>query len=187
MDLLPEPLTGQITLVVVPRRAIRPLLGLAARLAQHAPLRVLDGGNCFNAYLVALALRQWTQDVNSVLERIHVARAFTCYQVLTLLEETPATPTATLVLDLLATFRDEAVSLIERRRLLNKCLVRLRYLATAKPLLVSASTDGGPPMSSARGRRQPQPRDELLAQLEKAADRVWRFGPSPPTVQLRLF
>src|SRR4030065_337535 len=63
-----------------------PLMGLAARLAQRAPLRVLDGGNCFNAYIVALALRQQTTDVTAALERIRVSRAFTCYQMVTLLE-----------------------------------------------------------------------------------------------------
>ncbi|HEY5668825.1 MAG TPA: hypothetical protein VIS10_02430 [Anaerolineales bacterium] len=186
MDLIPEPLSGKITLAIVPRRAIRPLLGLAARLAQRAPLLVLDGGNCFNAYVVALALRQQTTDVTAALERIRVSRAFTCYQMVTLLEETPATPVATLVLDFLATFRDENVPQGERLRLIRICLERLRFLASAAPLLVSASPDSGPPMSGGRGRRQLQPDDRLLALLEEAADQVWRFGPPPPTVQLRL-
>jgi len=187
MQLLPEPLTGKITLAVVSRRSIQPLLGLAARLAQHAPLRVLDGGNCFNAYVVAQALRQQTQDVEAALERITVARVFTCYQMVTLLDETPAVPEATLVLDLLATFRDETVPLAERQRLLVHCLGRLECLAAAAPLLVSASPDGGPPMSGVNGRRTPLLNDELLARLEQAADQVWRFGsPPPPTVQLRL-
>ena len=186
MDLLPDPIVGEFTLAVLPRRAIRPLLGLAARLALRAPLRVLDGGNCFNAYIVALALRQQTQDVTTAMEHIHVARAFTCYQILTLLEETPATPVATLVLDLLATFRDETVPEAERRRLLGICLEHLQHLAAAAPLVVSASPDSGPPMSGSRSRRKPQPRDELLGLLEAAAGQVWRFGPPPPPVQLRL-
>ncbi len=207
MDLLPEPLTdkitpgkitpGKITLAVVPRRAIQPLLEMAARLALHAPLRVLDGGNCFNAYIVAQALRpallaqqarQQTQDVEAALERIRVARAFTCYQMVTLLDETPATAAATAVLDLLATFRDETVPMAERQRLLGHCLERLELLAAAGPLLVSASPDGGPPMSSPHRQRQATPGDELLVRLERAADQVWRFSsPAPPAVQLRLW
>jgi hypothetical protein len=216
MDLLPEPLTdkitpgkitpGKITLAVVPRRAIQPLLEMAARLALHAPLRVLDGGNCFNAYIVAQALRpallpallaqqaraqqarQQTQDVEAALERIRVARAFTCYQMVTLLDETEAIPAATLVLDLLATFRDETVPMAERQRLLGHCLERLELLAAAGPLLVSASPDGGPPMSSPHRQRQATPGDELLVRLERAADQVWRFSsPAPPAVQLRLW
>src|SRR5574341_122015 len=212
MDLLPEPLTdkiipgkvtpGKVTLAVVPRRAIQPLLEMAARLALHAPLRVLDGGNCFNAYVVAQALRpallpallaqqaraQQAPDVEAVLERIHVARAFTCYQMVTLLDEMPATAAATAVLDLLATFRDETVPMAERQRLLGHCLERLEQLAVAGPLLVSASPDGGPPMSSPHRQRQATSGDELLVRLERAADQVWRFSsPAPPAVQLRLW
>ena len=187
MDLLPEPPVGEFTLAVLPQRSIRPLLGLAARLALRAPLRVLDGGNCFNAYVVAMALRVHTIDVDSALDRIRVARAFTCYQMVTLLAETPATPVATLVLDLLATFRDETVPEAERRRLLQGCLQRLQLLATSAPLLVSASPDSGPPMSGRSTRRKPTPRDDLLGLLEKAAGQVWRFGPPPPAPVLRLF
>ena len=36
----------------------RLLLDLAASLAQRGPLTVLDGGNCFNIYTVAQALRR---------------------------------------------------------------------------------------------------------------------------------
>jgi hypothetical protein len=201
MDLLPEPLTGKITLVVVPLRDLRPLLGMAARLALNAPLRVLDGGNCFNAYIVAQALRpallpallaqqarQQTPDVEAVLGRIRVSRAFTCYQMVTLLDETEATPAATVVLDLLATFRDENVPMAERQRLLEHCLGRLKRLATAAPLLVSASPDGGPPMSRPHRQHQSPAGDELLMRLEKAADQVWRFGSAPPAMmQLRLW
>lgn len=197
MDLLPEPLMGKIapgkitpgkiTLAVVPRRAIQPLLGLAARLALCAPLQVLDGGNCFNAYVVAQALCKETQEVEAALERIHVARAFTCYQMVTLLDETPTTPVATLVLDLLATFRDETVPLAERRRLLEHCLERLKCLAEAAPLCVSASPDGGPPMSRQNRQRHPQQGDGLLARLEQAADQVWRFSAPPSIVQLRFW
>ena len=180
---------GEITLAVVPRREIQPLLGMAARLALSAPLRVLDGGNCFNAYIVAQALRQQTQDVEVALGRIRVSRAFTCYQMVTLLDETPtaATLAATIVLDLLATFRDENVPLAERQRLLGHCLGELERLAAAAPLLVSASPDGGPPMSRPHRQLQSPAGDELLVWLEKAADQVWRFEAPVPAVQLRLW
>jgi hypothetical protein len=186
MDQLPEPISGKFTLAVLPRRPIQPLLSLAARLALRGPLRVLDGGNCFNAYIVAQALRLHMPDVNPVLERITVARAFTCYQMLTLLQETPVQPVPTLVLDMLATFRDENVPEVERRRLLLICLERLQRLAVVAPLLVSASTDGGPPMSQQSRSKLPR-RDGLLALLEAAAGQVWRFGPPPPAPVLRLF
>jgi hypothetical protein len=138
-------------------------------------VRLLDGGNRFNAYAVAQALRQHTEQVEEALSRIRIARAFTCYQVAALLAETPALPEPTVALDLLATFRDESVPLWERRRLLEACREPLRRLASQAPLLVSASAQG-----AAGG-------DELLALLEEEAGQVWRFAPLPPPAPLRLF
>ena len=105
MNLLPDPLPGQFSLAVLPHGSTRQVLQVVARLALRGSLRVLDGGNRFNAYTVALALRQHTIEAGAVLEQIHVARAFTCYQVVTLLTQTPAIPRPTLVLDMLATDR----------------------------------------------------------------------------------
>jgi hypothetical protein len=59
--------------------ASRLLLDLAASLALRGPLAVLDGGNCFNLYTVAQALRRGGANVRLALGRIQVARAFTCY------------------------------------------------------------------------------------------------------------
>lgn len=174
MNLLPDPPPGQFSLAVLPHDSTKQVLQVVARLALRGSLRVLDGGNRFNAYKVALALRQHTIEVGAVLEQIHVARAFTCYQVVTLLTQTPAIPRPTLVLDMLATFRDESVSLEERRRLLRNCLDQLRRLARGAPLLVSAIPQGAQS-------------DELLVMLEEAADQIWRFGSPAPPLPLRLF
>jgi hypothetical protein len=189
METYPEPISGQFTLAVAPRSLTRMLLERAALMALRGPLRVLDGGNCFNAYVVAQALRRQVSQVETALGRIHLSRAFTCYQVLALLEETPPLPVATLVLDLLATFRDETVPMEERRRLLQLCLGCLRRLAQRAPLLVSVTPlgsagDGPQPESAALGAA---PRDDLLALLEEAADPVWRFAAPPPPIPLRLF
>ncbi|MGD9092989.1 MAG: hypothetical protein PVF74_09070 [Anaerolineales bacterium] len=173
-QLLPNLATGQFMLAVLPHGSTKPVLNLAARQSQHAPLRVLDGGNRFNAYVVAQTLRQQTTDVESALKRIYIARAFTCYQVVTLLHETLAAPLPTLVLDLLATFRDESVSLEERYRLLHTCTIQLNRLADQAPLLVSVTPQGTGV-------------DELLDLLEKSADQVWRFDPTPAALPLRLF
>ena len=74
--------------------------------ALRGPVTVLDGGNRFNAYLVARGARGQTE----LLERITVSRAFTCYQMLTLLETTHPLPRPILILDLLNTYYDESVS-----------------------------------------------------------------------------
>lgn len=175
MNRLPEPVPGQFLLAALPSGTSATLLEMVARLALRSPVRVLDGGNRFNVYRVAQSLRRHTSEVGAALQRIRVARAFTCYQVATLLVETPPLAIPTLVIDLLATFRDESVPLWERRRLLEACLGHLHYLVKQAPLLVSVTPQG------ALGG------DELLTLLEDAADQVWRFSSPTPAQPLRLF
>jgi hypothetical protein len=127
-------------LVVGPRSLNTALLTAIARLGEGGPVRVLDGGNRFNAYVVARAARGQPE----VLNRITVSRAFTCYQVLSLLESTPAiqvspappargtdqqAPLRLVALDLLNTFYDESVRVGERLRLLQACILHLERLA----------------------------------------------------------
>jgi hypothetical protein len=135
--------TGNWLLVVGPRAICPTLLALTARLAEAGPVRVVDGGNRFNVYTVARAARGRSE----VLNRITVSRAFTCYQVLTMLEHASATlvaetadgglvpprlaraiPVPFIVLDLLSTFYDESVQAGERKRLLRACITHLERL-----------------------------------------------------------
>lgn len=175
--LLPNLVNGHISLVILPRGRNRSLLELAARIAWRIPLRVLDGGNCFNVYVVARELARYTAHVEIALERIQVARAFTCYQVLTLLQDTPADGSPTLVLNMLDTFYDESVSLQERQRLLGDSIQQLKRLGSQSSLGVSARW---PKAELAEGA-------VLLRTLEAAADQVWWMEDEQPAVPLRLF
>lgn len=144
MDEITDIRPGKWTLLVLARGMHAPLLSNLHRLAERSPLTVLDGGNRFNAYLVARGARGQTD----LLERITVSRAFTCYQMLTLLETTPAPlascqrdcaraarsrpaalPRPILILDMLNTFYDESVRVHERRRLLESCIFHLDRLS----------------------------------------------------------
>lgn len=144
MDEITDIRPGRWTLLVLPRRPHAgrkaherhdaaqlpggmhaPLLSNLYRLAERGPLTVLDGGNRFNAYLVARGARGQAE----LLERITVSRAFTCYQMLTLLETIPCLPRPILTLDLLNTFYDESVRVYERRRLLEGCIFHLDRLS----------------------------------------------------------
>ncbi|MGE5249626.1 MAG: hypothetical protein ACM3QS_05375 [Bacteroidota bacterium] len=122
--------SGRWRLVVGPRSLNATMLLAIARMAENGPVRVLDGGNRFNAYPVARAARGRPE----VLNRITVSRAFTCYQVLSLLESTPAlqarpAPLRLVTLDLLNTFYDESVRARERKQLLESCIAQLERLA----------------------------------------------------------
>jgi hypothetical protein len=182
MNTLPELMPGRLWVVSAPRSAIQLLLVLAARLALQSTVRVLDCGNCFNVYKVTQALHQHTLHTSAALSRISVRRAFTCYQVTTLLENTPQDATPTLVLDLLSTFHDESVPEGERRRLLDINVAALHRLSRQGSVLVSIHPKGPQP-----GGAQEQTASGLYETLEKAADQVYRLEAQAPAPALRLF
>jgi hypothetical protein len=169
-----EPKAGNFILLVGPRSLNATLLSAIARLGERAPVRVLDGGNRFNAYTVA---RQAFGRAE-VLGRITVSRAFTCYQVLSLLESTPATCSPFVVLDLLNTFYDESVQAGERKRLLRGCLAHLHRLETAAGGAVSVHPPAVPSQAAS----------ELLGMLQAATVDAYFIQPVPPAPEpLRLF
>jgi hypothetical protein len=76
-NLLP-PKTGSWLFIVGPRDMNTLMLNTIARLAILDEVRVLDAGNRFNVYTVAREARGHLE----ISDRIMIARAFTCYQVL---------------------------------------------------------------------------------------------------------
>ena len=169
MDALTLPLSNQLLVLTAPHAAVPMMLELSARLALTGELRVLDGGNRFNVYPVARSVRRYTAELTSALARIHLARAFTCYQAAAMLAEMPADARPLLAIDLLATFYDESVSVDESRRLLAGCIPHLRRLSQAAPVVVSAK----PPALPFPERRV------LLEALKEAAAGAWQLEPLP--------
>jgi uncharacterized protein (DUF58 family) len=177
------PFPGNLLLVLAPSSGGAIMWNLLARLACQGSVLVLDGGNRFNLHAVARALhgqlpRSSERDPGRALEhalaRVRLSRAFTCYQMETLLKEIIPQPVPILVLDLLCTFYDESVSTEESQRILESCLGHLRRLNRVAPVAISAQP--GPPT----GRRQ------LLETLQATADHVWLLEPgsTPPPPRL---
>ena len=134
MNKLSIPQPGRWVLTSLPRREQREtMLACIADLAMQAPVVVLDGSMLFNVYRVVMAAHGQTR----ILNHIRFARAFTCYQMVTLLERTPVEDACVVVLDLLSTFQDENVLAEERIRLLKSCLPHLTRLSRARGTLVS--------------------------------------------------
>ena len=154
-----------------------PAAQVQAQVGEHAGVHVLDGGNRFNGYTLARAAcgRQ------EILNRITVARAFTCYQMLALLESTPASEGPFVILDLLRTFYDESVQAGERKRLLRACIAQMQRLEQAGGGLVSVHP---PALASPAA-------VELLGMLQEAAADT--FFVQPPLMaaglpkQMRMF
>ena len=78
---------GSWILLVGSRGLNYAMLTAIGHLGEQCALRVLDCGNRFNTFTVGCAARGQLD----VLNRIKVSRAFTCNQVLSLLESLPAT------------------------------------------------------------------------------------------------
>jgi len=146
MELLSALYPGALLVVCAPHAAREPVSRLTAELALQGSVTVLDGGNRFQPYRVAQLLRQKTVDVNNAAKRIFIRRAFTCYQMLALLEGTPSFRQPYILLDLLATFYDDHVPAHEARRLLDCCLRQVERLGQFAPVLVTLA----PPLAAER-------------------------------------
>jgi hypothetical protein len=176
METLPVPYPGQLLLLAAPRPFLNQAMPLlVARLSLPDGVRVLDFGNSFNFHIVARSLRRHTADLHAHLERIEIARAFTCYQVLSLLAQTPSSIRPTICLEFLSTFYDENVATAERGRLFDQSLAHLQRLSQTTPVAVSAAV---PPAGQS---------DAWFAILEEQATQVWRLEDYHPAIQPRLF
>ncbi len=174
----PTPKTGKISLVVAPKTVIENLMSMLATLALCGRVLVIDGGNRFDGYALARALRRRTHQVQPALKQVLLSRAFTCYQMVAMLAELPVDGTPVVVLDMLSTFLDENVNLTKRQRLLENSLTLLRRISAGAPVAVWARS-----RSTAGDEDQ-----QLLIPLLEAAHDIWELqAPEAPTHQLPLF
>ena len=137
MNIIPALQTGMQVVVYAPHAAREESAVLAAQLALRGQVTILDGGNRFQAYRVAHLIRRHTVDVSTAANHLFVRRAFTCYQMLALLENTPSLKQSHLVLDLLGTFYDDHISVHEAGRLLEACLRQLERLQRLAPVAIT--------------------------------------------------
>jgi hypothetical protein len=108
--------------------------------ALESPVWILDAGNCFNPYQIVRQIRSKTPQVETVLRRILVARAFTCFQVVSLLEQTQINFGSIFILQLLTTFADEMIKINDRMRLLKQVGAQIERLRQFVPLTITLNT-----------------------------------------------
>jgi hypothetical protein len=113
-------------------------------------LYLIDGANAFDAYGLARLITRQGQDPRVILKRIHVSRAFTCYQLAERIMTLTPSPLslregrgaggesspALYLLGLLDTFYDESVPMMEALRLLDQVLARLRQWRARGALVI---------------------------------------------------
>jgi hypothetical protein len=154
------------------------LVALTALAAQGHELRLFDGGNRFDGYFVARMARRFVSgngplDPHAILKRIRLSRAFTCFQLAELIENTPISPEPLFILDFLSTFYDESVPLRDTKRLLSLTIAHLKRLAASGPVIVGAREP----------RALVKDRWTLLDQLQIAADNAWLLRAPPQSTE----
>lgn len=167
----------QLAILIVPPRTTGLLLDLAADLAARGPLLVLDGGNRFNAYPVARRLSG-----TNALAHLRVARAFTCFQMLALLQTTETAGAPLLVLDPLATFNDENVPASERQYTFRRCVEELARLSRHRAVGIGLFNRPNPP-EPAGGFISAENLAELASRTSDC--RIYRLEPPLPAASLQ--
>jgi hypothetical protein len=174
----PIPRQGKISLIVSPRSLLDSLTAMLATLSLRGKVLVIDGGNLFDGYGLARALRQQTHHVQETLNNIQLSRAFTCFQLTSLLEKLPSQDKPVVIFDLLSTFLDEAVAFNKRYSLLANSLGQLQRISALSPVAVWVRVRTEPTAES----------EQLLTPVMAVAHDIWQFQlQAPAASQLSFF
>jgi hypothetical protein len=109
---------------------------LFAALAMRGSFYAIAGGEWVPTYALVQSIRRMTPDVHKILGRVRLARPFTCYQVLDLLEDIRPEPHPILILDFLHHFYNPDIQPPVRRRVLQQSCIHLQNLALLRPVIV---------------------------------------------------
>ena len=150
---------------------------------------VLDGANRFNAYTVSSFARRTLIPPEKLLKSIRIARAFTCYQMATLMGEQlisllkreEATELLqrpwVILLGPLTTFLDEDVPEREVRPLFERSLRKIEEMVSrGVPFLLFQSNPPSPPLrKGGEGGFTSSKRAYLMRRLLQFSNEVWRI------------
>ncbi len=126
----------RLLLVETRGRPSEGIVELFAALALRGSFYAIAAGEWLPTYALARALRRSTTAIHGVLDRIRIARPFTCYQVLDLLTDLRPERDPVLIIDFLHHFHNPDIPLYVRQRVLRQCCQRLERLSLLRPLVV---------------------------------------------------
>jgi hypothetical protein len=154
---------------------------------------VLDGANRFNSYTVSSFARRELISPEKLLKSVRIARAFTCYQMATLMgerlvslihartvgaiHESPLQKPWVILLGPLTTFLDEDVPEREVRPLFERSLGKIEGMASkGVPFLLFQSNPPSPPLrKGGEGGFMSSKRAYLMRRLFQFANEAWRI------------
>jgi hypothetical protein len=126
----------RLVLVVTTNPERENITELIAALCLRGALYVVAGCDWLPGYGLTRLIRHKTHEVKQTLNRVRIARAFTCYQLLDLVAGIRPDDEPLLILDFLNTFHNDDIPLPVRFRLLRQCCGHLQRLAFRKPVAV---------------------------------------------------
>jgi hypothetical protein len=147
---------------------------------------LLDGANRFNPYMVSSFARKALIPPERLLKSIRIARAFTCYQMATLMgerlgslvgaiHESPLQKPWVILLGPLTTFLDEDVPEREVRPLFERSLRKVEKIAMEGiPFFLFQSNHLNPPL--VKGGLMNLKRAYLMRRLLQFSDLVWKIS-----------
>jgi len=143
---------------------------------------VADGANSFDPYLVSRFARREGLPPEELLKKIWVARAFTCHQIVTLIQERldpmipPGASPLIALLGPCTLFFDEEVSGEEATLLFRRMLRKVKEMSEKGIFFLM-----GQSFSGVNGNRR-----FLLQELVQLSDTVLKLKPSPDALQIAL-
>ncbi|MBU1159059.1 MAG: hypothetical protein KKE24_06945 [Candidatus Thermoplasmatota archaeon] len=129
----------------------------------------IDGGNTVDPYSISALCKKMRMDKRDVLSRVNISRAFTAYQLVTLIDEKleqeiiESTPAVVIVSSLTDLFQDKDMKWAESYQLLRRCVDDIRRM-TQEHETISFVTDH----TAGYGRTD----NRLTALIRVQADRV---------------
>jgi len=136
----------------------------------------IDGGNVVNPYSISSLCKRLRLDKRDILSRVNISRAFTAYQLVTLIDEKleeqvkRSTPCAVIVSSITELFLDKDMKWMEAHQLLRRCVEAISRItkdyetitivsndthhhARPSPALTTLLYDGSDTVLQIRGRR----------------------------------
>jgi hypothetical protein len=149
---------------------------LIAYLILKGPLFVLSGDEWLPSFVLPRVIREQTTEVKAILNRLHTARASTCYRLFDSLANIAPVGDPIFVLEFLHTFYDEDIPLRTRLYKLRESCRELKRLAFHRPVIVMTRQVGS------------QDYEKFLPALSSIADRTLTLEAEvDPISQPRLF
>jgi hypothetical protein len=128
--------SARLRLIETTGRQSEGITELFAALAMRGSFYAIAGGEWIPTYALVQCIRRKTPEIQQILGRVRLARPFTCYQVLDLLEEIRPERSPILILDFLHHFYNPDIQLSVRQRVLEQCCKHVQRLALSRSLLV---------------------------------------------------